>query len=125
MTGLDWLVAPWLWLGAFCLITGAVGLLRFPDVYSRLHAAGVADTLGAGAIMAGLMIVTTLGDHGWLTALWRGEGWHGAEHGVITTFKLMSVLFFMWVTSTTACHALAKAAWLAEVEPQLGSEGDR
>jgi len=103
--------------GGFFLVTGAVGVLRFPDIYTRLHAAGVGDTLGAGLVLAGLLVLTTAGEHGWATELLAGHGWHGAEHGIVTSFKLVSILFFMWVSGTTACHALAKAAYLAGVPP--------
>ncbi len=50
---LSWLIL----LGgvAFALI-GSVGLLRMPDFYTRLHAAGITDTLGAGLILLGLML---------------------------------------------------------------------
>ena len=40
--------------GAFCLI-GAIGLLRMPDFYTRMHAASVTDTLGAGLLLAGMV----------------------------------------------------------------------
>ena len=43
-------------LGSFALITGAVGVLRFPDVYTRMHAASITDTLGAGSIILGLVL---------------------------------------------------------------------
>ena len=41
--------------GSFFAISGGVGLLRFPDFFSRLHPAGVTDTLGAALILIGLM----------------------------------------------------------------------
>lgn len=81
---------------AFCLaagslfaIIGGIGLLRFPDFYSRLHAAGVTDTLGAALILVGLMLQAT-------------------QYSVI--FKLMLVLVYLLFTSPTASHALARAA---------------
>ena len=40
--------------GGLLLIIGAVGILRFPDVYARMHAAGIIDTLGAGLLLLGL-----------------------------------------------------------------------
>ena len=51
-------VASWILLlagGIFCII-GAVGLLRMPDFYTRMHAASVIETLGAGLILLGLML---------------------------------------------------------------------
>nr|NIQ97677.1 sodium:proton antiporter [Desulfuromonadales bacterium] len=51
--GLSWAL---LLGGCFFIITGGVGLLRLPDVYSRMHASGITDTLGAGLFLAGLMV---------------------------------------------------------------------
>lgn len=88
-------------LGAlFCLI-GALGILRFPDVYSRMHAAGLIDTLGAAGILIGLMLVP--------------------EHWTVTV-KLVSTLFFLYVTSSTATHALAHAAWTGGIDPIVGHD---
>ena len=85
---------------AFCLI-GALGILRFPDMYSRMHAAGVIDTLGAGGILVGLLLEP---------ADWT------------VTVKLLSIFFFLYVTSATATHALAHAAWTSGLEPVTGND---
>lgn len=85
-------VVSWLFLlggSAFCLI-GGIGLVRMPDFYTRGHAAGVSDTLGAGLILVGLMFQAGLS---------------------LITAKLVFVFFFLWVTSPTATHALYKAAY--------------
>ncbi len=82
---------------AFCLI-GAVGLLRFPDVYSRMHAAGITDTLGALLILVGLMLLAGLS---------------------LALAKLLFILAFLWMASPTATHALAKAARHGGVLPKL------
>lgn len=76
-------------LGCFFLLSGAVGLLRFPDFYSRMHAAGMTDTLASFLILGGLMLMA-----GWSLAL----------------FKLGLILLFIFFTGPTASHALAKAA---------------
>lgn len=52
----DWLAGPLLVGGAFFFFAGTVGLLRFPDVFSRLHALTKADNVGFGLISAGLAI---------------------------------------------------------------------
>jgi multicomponent Na+:H+ antiporter subunit G len=75
--------------GVFFVIVGGVGMVRMPDFYTRLHAAGVTDTLGAGLILLGLML--------------QG-GW------TLITAKLLLILLFLWLTSPTAGHALVKAA---------------
>ncbi len=43
-------------LGSFLCLSGGVGILRFPDFYTRMHAAGVSDTLAAAMILIGLML---------------------------------------------------------------------
>ena len=75
--------------GVFFVIVGGVGLVRMPDFYTRMHAAGITDTLGAGLILLGLMF--------------QG-GW------TLVTAKLLLILIFLWLTSPTASHALFRAA---------------
>ena len=53
---LDWLSLALLSAGAFFFLAGTVGLLRFPDVYCRLHALAKADNLGLGCVLAGLAL---------------------------------------------------------------------
>ncbi|MBF0255489.1 MAG: monovalent cation/H(+) antiporter subunit G [Gammaproteobacteria bacterium] len=102
MTGLIDLLS-WLALvaGSFCALSGGVGLLRFPDFFSRMHAAGVMDTLGAGLILFGLMLQS---DH-WLVLV-----------------KLLLILKLIWLTSPTSSHALAKAAIRGGARPLLGDD---
>ena len=76
-------------IGVFLLLSASIGMLRFPDVFTRLHAAGVADSLGAPLVVIGLMVL---------------EGF------TITSLKLFLLLILLLLTSPTACHALAKAA---------------
>jgi len=85
----------------FC-ITGAIGLLRLPDFYTRMHGAGVIDTLGAGLILIGLMFQAGLS---------------------LITVKLLFILFFIFITSPTATHAIAHAAHDRGLEPVTGTEG--
>lgn len=79
-------------LGAFFAFTGTVGMLRMTDFFSRLHPAGVTDSLGVPLILAGLMLHTGF---------------------TLVTGKLLLILLFLLLTSPTACHALAKAAFLS------------
>lgn len=92
--------------GSFFCISGGVGLLRFPNFFTRVHAAGVTDTLGAGLILLGLMFQA--GDP-------------------ITLIKLILVLLFAWLTGPTATHALAKSAMHGGVKPapRIDSDNDR
>lgn len=98
-------------LGCFFCLTGAVGLVRFPDLYSRLHAAGVTDTAGAALVLAALAVRTFADGHGDLFG------------DVLIVSKLFFILLFMWVSGTTACHALAKAAYLDGLEPWTADSG--
>ena len=94
-------VASWVFIGAgsvFVLI-GGVGILRLPDFYTRIHAAGITDTMGSWLILVGLMFQS---------------GWS------LVTIKLLMLLFFMVATSPLASHAVAKAAYLRDLEPMLG-----
>lgn len=76
-------------LGIVLLLSGGLGVLRLPDFYTRMHAAGVTETLAALFIVVVLML-----DVGW------GLGF----------FKLLFIILFVLITSPTASHALAKAA---------------
>lgn len=86
---LEWVSIFCLATGIFLLLSGGVGLLRFPDMFSRMHAAGVTETLAASLILVGLMLLA---------------GWG------IVMFKLLLILVFILITSPTASHALAKSA---------------
>ncbi|PKQ02329.1 MAG: sodium:proton antiporter [Alphaproteobacteria bacterium HGW-Alphaproteobacteria-12] len=81
--------------GAFLLI-GTFGLVRLPDVWSRLHAAGIVDTVGAELVLIGMMIQA-----GFTQA----------------TVKLLLISLFLFVTSPTATHAVANAAFIAGIRP--------
>lgn len=91
-------VASWLCFlagGAFLLI-GATGLIRLPDFWSRLHAAGIIDTMGAELILVGMMFQAGLTQ---------------------VTVKLVLIGLFLFVTSPTSTHALANAVWVAGLMP--------
>ncbi|MEX0915283.1 MAG: monovalent cation/H(+) antiporter subunit G [Wenzhouxiangellaceae bacterium] len=90
-------------ISGICLLTGGlfgilggIGLLRFPDFYSRLHAAGITDTLCAFLIIIGLVIQAGL---------------------ALISIKLLLILVFLVFTAPTASHALARAGLAAGVEP--------
>ncbi len=99
----DWL--SWLCLlgGGFFVLAGGIGVVRLPDVYTRSHAAGMTDTLGAGLILIGLMV------QGGFTLI---------------TVKLILILVFIFFTSPTSTHALIHTAHASGVEPLLASTED-
>jgi multicomponent Na+:H+ antiporter subunit G len=85
--------------GLFFLMAGTIGVLRLPDFYTRLHAAGMTDTLGAELILLGLIFQSGFSQ---------------------MTLKLLLVAFFLLVTSPTATHAVAHSAYKSGLKPLLG-----
>ena len=85
--------------GLFLVLAGTLGVLRLPDFYTRLHAAGVTDTLGAELILLALIVQSGFSQ---------------------MSLKLLLVGFFLLITSPTATHAVAHAAYTAGVKPLLG-----
>ena len=87
--------------GLLFFFATTVGLLRFPDFYSRLHAAGITDTMCAAAFLIGL----------------------GMQTGIsIASLKLLLIFIFLFFSSPTATHALADAAMLSGLKPKLDEE---
>ena len=82
--------------GLFFMIVGTIGVLRMPDVYTRLHAAGMTDTMGAGLLILGMCFQTGL---------------------TLLTLRLLLVYAFLLFTSPIGTHALARAALAGKVEP--------
>ncbi len=85
--------------GLFCLV-GGIGLIRMPDFYTRMHAASVIETLGAGLILLGLMLQAGLS---------------------LVSVKLAMVGLLLFFASPTASHALARAALLRGLLPRLAA----
>lgn len=89
-------------LGLFFFTGGSIGILRFPDFYSRLHPAGKLDTMGLLMSMTG-MALYVLHDFS-LAAL-------------LTALKIMLIVVFVFITSPTATHAILDAGVRAGLEP--------
>lgn len=97
-------IASWFCLvvgGLFCIV-GAIGLNRMPDLFTRMHAASITDTLGAGLVLLGLVLQA---------------GW------TLVMVKLVFLGLLIFFASPAATHALAKAALARGVKPRL-HEGD-
>ncbi len=86
---------PLMLIGCVFIIVGAVGLVRMPDLYTRLHAGGVTDTGGAIFLLLPLILYAAF-----------------VMHLYIVAVKLLLILFFTLFTTPTASHALAKTALL-------------
>ncbi|MFH2130759.1 MAG: monovalent cation/H(+) antiporter subunit G [bacterium] len=96
------LAVIFLFLGLFFFFGGAVGILRFPDFYSRLHPAGKLDTAGLLFSMAG-MACYTIQDF--------------TLDSVLTAVKIMMIVVFVFLTSPTATHAIIDAGFVAGLSP--------
>lgn len=99
-----WL-ASWLLLaaGSALVLVGGLGALRMPDLYTRMHAASLTDSLGTILVLGGLMLQAGIS---------------------LELVKLFAILIFMLITGPTAAYALANAAVSAGLRPD-GRDGDR
>jgi multicomponent Na+:H+ antiporter subunit G len=88
--------------GLFVLI-GGIGALRMPNLYTRMHAASVTDTMGAALVITGVMVQAGLS---------------------LATIKLAAILLFLLITSPTSSYALASAALIAGIRPDAGQAAD-
>lgn len=84
--------------GFFCLV-GGIGLLRMPDFYTRVHAASLTETLGAGLILLGLMLQAGF---------------------TLISVKLLMIGLMIFFASPTASHALTRSALIRGLKPKLG-----
>lgn len=87
--------------GSFFTIVGAVGLVRMPDVYTRMHAASVTDTLGAGLLLLGFMLQAGLS---------------------LVLLKLVFLFVLFFFVSPVATHAVANAALHYGIKPMLSED---
>ena len=91
--------------GIFFMLVGTFGVLRMPDVYTRLHAAGMTDTMGAGFLLLGMALHTVI------------DMMHGETAYWLVLVRLVFIYGFLLVTSPIATHALARAGLAGGVEP--------
>lgn len=99
-------IASWICLltGGLLGIIGAIGLFRFPDIYTRLHAASVTDTSCMGLIILGLILQAGFG---------------------MMLLKLLLLMLILAYTSPTVVHILIKTALHEGPEPILDDKGER
>lgn len=91
-------------LGGFLCITGGIGLLRLPDFFSRVHAAGLTETLAAPLLLVGVMLQMD----------WS-----------LDLLKVLLILILVLATNPTATHAMAKAALHGGHKPILSGAGGK
>jgi multicomponent Na+:H+ antiporter subunit G len=82
---------------------GTIGILRLPDVYTRLHMAGKLDTLGSLSLLLGLI----------------AYGEFSGVMNLLVQLKILLLWAFVLVTSPTATHAIVNASMRAGVEPWM------
>jgi multicomponent Na+:H+ antiporter subunit G len=88
-------------LGSFFTVVGMLGLIRMPELFTRMHAASVMETLGAGLLILGMIVQAGLG---------------------LVTLKLLFILALFVVTAPVVTHALAQAALHEGVRPILSED---
>lgn len=88
-------------LGSFFTLVGAVGMIRMPEIFTRMHAASVIDTLGVGLLIAGMMLQAGFS---------------------LVTLKLVFLLGLFVVTGPVVTHALAQACLHENVQPKLAED---
>lgn len=87
-------------IGAVAMLVGGVGILRMPDLFTRLHAVGIIDTLGVAAILIGLAFLA---------------GWG------LVLIKLIIILALLMLLNPSTSHALARAAVHGAKKPWLSA----
>ena len=90
-------------IGTFFFATATIGLLRFPDFYTRMHATGKGDTLGAFMSLVGLALYNVIHE---LTM-----------DTILVSLKLLFIAVFIFVANPTATHAITRAGLDCGVEP--------
>ncbi len=95
---MDILVILFILFGLFFFLGGAVGILRMPDFYSRLHPAGKLDTLGIMSMIIGL-------------ALYNLH--HFSFEALLVSIKMFLIVFFVFLSSPTATHSIVDAGMRA------------
>jgi multicomponent Na+:H+ antiporter subunit G len=85
-------------VGSFFVVVGGIGLIRMPDLYTRMHAASITDTVGAGLLLLGLMLQAGFS---------------------LVALKLLFLLALFFFTGPVVTHALAQTALHERIQPLL------
>jgi len=98
-------ILSWILLGSgsFFYVVGSIGLLRMPDVFTRMHATSVSDTFGAFLMLAGMLLQVEIS---------------------LVTLRLLIIIAIVLYTGPVATHALARAARHAGMDPLLDEKGE-
>tara|TARA_R110002110_G_scaffold70292_2_gene188764 strand:- start:129 stop:479 length:351 start_codon:yes stop_codon:yes gene_type:complete len=93
---IEWLGSALLIVGAASVLIGGIGVMRMPDLYSRMHASSLTDTMATLALFSGMIL------HSGFT---------------LATAKLLAIMVFLLLTGPTATYALANAAYTSGLKP--------
>jgi multicomponent Na+:H+ antiporter subunit G len=104
---IDVIAATLLFCGLFFFTGGSLGIIRFPDFYSRLHPAGKLDTAGLLLTMTGMTLYTVR---------------DLSISSLFTCFKIILIIIFVFITSPTATHAIIDAGVRAGLGPWTRKE---
>ncbi len=102
---LNLLVALFVLAGTFFILSASIGVVRFPDVYTKLHAATKASTLGIAFILIGAFTYLYL------------------EHSIVSGKLLLAIVFIM-LTAPVGAHMMGRAAHTSGVKPYLKNRND-
>ena len=84
-------------MGSFFIFSGSLGLIKLPDVFSRIHAAGLIDTLGSGFVVLSLVLYSGF---------------------TLVSFKLLLIPLFLLFTSPISSHAISLFAYESRLKPK-------
>jgi len=98
-----WDVVSWVCMigGSVFALIGAIGMIRFPDVYTRMHAASLVETMGMGLILLGLSFQAGL---------------------TLISVKLALIFIFLFFTNPATTHALSRALVHSGIKPYVGKK---
>ena len=89
--------------GMFFFATSTIGLLRLPDFYTRMHATGKGDTMGAFLTFTGLALYNL--HHGFSVDV------------ILVSVKILSIALFIFIANPTATHAITRAGLACSLKP--------
>jgi len=105
-TIVQWIIILFLVLGTFFILSASIGILRFPDVYTRLHASTKAATLGIATIMIAAFLFLYI------------------EHDIVSGKLILGIIFIL-LTAPISGHMLGRAAHHIGIKPWSKDENSR
>lgn len=103
MTVTEWLTILLALIGVSFILLSSFGIVRLPDIYTRMHAGGKSSTLGIIAVLLGV-------------AIYNGT--------LISMAKMVALIAFFFLTAPVAAHMLGRAAYLTGVKPVAATRPD-